>query len=151
MVRRLLLSVIISLSLLCCIAASFAQQKAGQSIFEYKKELALTDDQEKSLHDIIAKLQNYLSDSSKELDGLRAELNKMISDKADLYKIKAKLRAMAQIQADASYEDIASSRSIEKELTVTQMSQWHNIQEEFRKSQQQAQENAAAKQKGAAQ
>lgn len=72
----------------------------------------------------------------------------MISDKADLYKIKAKLRAIAQIQADASYEDIASSRSIEKELTATQLSQWHNIQEDFRKSMQQAQNNAAAKQKG---
>ena len=141
---------IIALSLLCCVAASFAQQKAGQSIFEYKKELALTDDQEKNLHDIITKLQSYLADRTKEIDGLRAELNKMIVDKADLYKIKAKLRAIAQIQADASYEDISSSRAIETELTATQLSKWHNIQEEFRKNMQQAQE-AAAKQKGAAQ
>ena len=131
-------------------AVSFAEKKAGESIFEYKKELSLTDDQEKNLHDIIAKLQGYLADSSKELGELRTELNKMIADKADLYKIKAKLRAIAQIQADASYEDIASSRAIEKELTATQLSMWHNIQEEFRKNMQQAQE-AAAKQKGTGQ
>lgn len=151
MPKKLVFSVILitGLSFLCA-AVSFAQQKAGQSIFEYKKELSLTDDQEKNLHDIIAKLQGYLTDRTKELDALRAELNKMISDKADLYKIKAKLRAMAQIQADANYEDIASSRAIEKELTATQLSQWHNIQEEFRKNAEQAQE-AAAKQKGAAQ
>jgi RPA family protein len=108
----------------------------------------LTDDQEKNLHDIIAKLQSYVADRTKELDVLRVELNKMITDKAELYKIKAKLRAMAQIQADASYEDIVSSRAIEKELTATQLSQWHNIQEAFRKNQQQAQGNAASKQKG---
>ena len=87
--------------MLSCVAVSFAQQKAGQSIFEYKKELSLTDDQEKNLHDIITKLQSYLADRSKEIDGLRAELNKMIVDKADLYKIKAKLRAIAQILSDS--------------------------------------------------
>ena len=135
-----------------CIAVSFAEEhKTGGSIFEYKKELSLTDDQEKNLHDIISKLQNSLAGSSRELGELRAELNKMIADKADLYKIKAKLRAIAQIQADASYEDIASSRAIETELTATQLSMWHGIQEDFRKNQQQAQDNAAAKQKGAAQ
>ena len=139
---------IVSLS---CASVSFAQKKAGESIFEYKKELSLTDDQEKNLHDIIAKLQGYLTDRTKELDGLRTEFNKMIADKADLYKIKAKLRVIAQIQADASYEDIASSRAIEKELTATQLSMWHNIQEDFRKNLQQAQDNAAAKQKGVTQ
>lgn len=133
------------------IAVSFAQKKAGTSIFEYKKELSLTDDQEKNLRDIMAKLQGYLTDRSKEIDGLRAELNKMIADKADLYKIKVKLRAIAQIQADASCEDIASSRSIEKELTATQMSMWRGIQEDFRKNLQQAQDNVAAKQKGVTQ
>ena len=133
---------VIGFSLLCT-AVSFAENKTGESIFEYKKELSLTDDQEKNLHDIITKLQSYLADRTKELDGLRVELNKMIADKTDLYKIKAKLRGMAQIQADASYEDIASSRAIEKELTATQLSQWHSIQEEFRKNMQQAQEAAS--------
>lgn len=146
----LVLITIMGLSLLCS-TVSFAQNKASDSIFEHKKELLLTDDQEKDLHEIITKLQGYLTDRTKELEGLRADLNKMIADKADLYKIKAKLRAMGQIQADSSYEDIASSRAIEKELTATQLSQWHSLQEEFRKSMQQAQDNAAAKQKGVAQ
>ncbi len=134
--------IVIGFSLLCT-AVSFAENKAGESIFEYKKELSLTDDQEKNLHDIITKLQSYLADRTKELDGLRVELNKMIADKTDLYKIKAKLRGMAQIQADASYEDIASSRAIEKELTATQLSQWHSTQEEFKKNLQKAQEAAS--------
>ena len=138
-----LILMIVSLSFLCAAAYS-AEKKAGGSIFEYKKELSLTDDQEKNLHDIITRLQGYLADRAKELDGIRAELNKMIADKDDLYNIKSKLRAIAQIQADASYEDIASSRAIEKELTATQLSMWHNIQEEFRKNLQ----KAAVQQKG---
>ena len=146
----LVLITIMGLSLLCS-TVSFAQNKPSDSIFEHKKELLLTDDQEKDLHEIITKLQGYLTDRTKELEGLRADLNKMIADKAELYKIKAKLRAMGQIQADSSYEDIASSRAIEKELTATQLSQWHSLQEEFRKSMPQAQDNAVAKQKGVAQ
>lgn len=153
MAKRLTLVLIISIVCISFIrnGISFAQNKAGESIFEYKKELSLTDDQEKNIHDIIAKLQSYLTDRTKEMNGLRTELNKMIADKADLYKIKAKLRAIAQVQADAGYEDVVSSRAIENELTAMQLSKWHNIQEEFRKNLQQAQENAAAKQKGAAQ
>ena len=144
MAKKLILVLITIMGFLFLyIAVSFAQNKAGESIFEYKKELLLTDDQEKDLHEIITKLQSYLTDRTKELEGLRVELNKMITDKADLYRIKAKLRAMGQIQADSSYEDIASSRAIEKELTATQLSQWHNIQEEFRKNLQQAQEAAS--------
>ena len=138
-------------------AASFTQEKAGTSIFEYKKELSLTDRQEKNLRKILSKLQDYLVVKKKELDVLRAELSKMIVEKADLYRIKAKLRTIARIQADASYEDIASVRAIEKELTLSQMSRWRGMQEEFRKNLQDAQAGTAkatedvGQQKGVAQ
>lgn len=93
----------------------------------------MTDDQEKNLRNILTKLQNYLAEKTGELNVLRAELSKMIVEKADLNMIKTKLRTMARIQADASYEDIASIRAIEKELTAAQMSKWRGMQEEFRK------------------
>jgi len=128
------------------ISVSFAEKKAGESIFEYKKELSLTDKQEKNLRDILAKLQNYLTDKQKELNGLRAELSKMIAESADLDKIKAKLNDIAEIQVDASYEDIVSNRAIETELTGTQLSKWRGMQAEFRKNLQQAQ-GAASKTK----
>ena len=73
----------------------------------------------------------------------------MITDKASLRKIKAKLRAIATIQADATYEDIVSVRGIEKELTAEQMAKWRAIQEDFMKRQQEARA-AAAKAKEAA-
>lgn len=135
-------AVIICLSF-ACISVYSAENKNGGSIFEYKKELALTDKQEKNLKDIIAKLQNYLADKQKELNGLRAELSKMIAQRADLDKIKAKLNDIAKTQVDATYEDIASTRAIETELTGTQLTKWRSIQEEFRNKLQDAQDAAA--------
>ena len=126
-------------------ADSLSEEKAGTSIFEYKKELSLTDSQEKNLRDVLSKLQDYLAVAKKELDSLRAELNKMVADKLDLNMIKAKLRTIARKQADATYEDIASVRAIEKELTASKMSRWRDIQEAFKKKVQDAQALAAEK------
>jgi len=115
-----------------------AENKNNTSILDYKKELSLTDDQEKNLKDIIEKLQGYLGEKQDELTKLRTELNTMISESADLEKIKTKLDAIAKIQVDASYETILSSRAIETEITGTQLTKWRSIQMEFRKSLQDA-------------
>ncbi len=131
---------IMGLSLLCAAFSSAQDQnKPRTSIFDYKKELSLTDRQEKNLREIITKLQNYLTGKQKELEKVRGELNKLIMEKADLRKIKAKLENVARIQVEASYEDIASARAVEKELTPIQLTRWRAIQENFRKSLQQAQ------------
>ena len=125
------------------ISVSFAENKSGNSIFDYKKELSLTDKQEKNLKDILAKLRSLLTGKQKELDGLRAELSKMINESADLDKIKVKLNDIAKIQADATYEDIASNRAIETELTGTQLTKWRSIQAEFARNLQKAQTAAS--------
>lgn len=132
-----------------CPALSLAEEKADDPIFKYKKELSITDAQEKNLRDILSRIQNYFSEKTAELDRHRAELNKMIANKADLNMIKVKLQTIARIQADATYEDIASVRAIEEELSAAQMSKWRVIQEEFRKKSQQAQAVMSEK-KGAA-
>jgi len=141
--KYLLYSLIVILGIsVSYVALSSAEEKAAESIFKYKKELSITDTQEKNLRDILTKLQNYLAERATELDRYRAELNKMIVDKADLNMIKAKLRTVARIQADATFEDIASVRAIENELTPAQMSKWRGMQEEFRKKLQQTQASA---------
>jgi hypothetical protein len=126
------------------ISVSFAEEKVvGKSIFEYKKELALTDKQEKNLHEILNKLQSNLGNKQKEFDNLKTELNKLIREGGDLDKIKAKLNSMAKIQAEASYEDIASTRAIETELTGVQLGRWQMIQAEYANNLKQAQESAS--------
>jgi len=118
-----------------CVCACFAQAagaKTGKYIFDYKQELSLTDKQEKNMRDILAKLQSYLADKKKQLDGLKAELDMLVEKKGDLDTIKAKLQDIAKVQTDASYEDIVSARAIENELTAKQLSKWRSIQKETR-------------------
>ena len=135
MKKALLISIaaIIYLSSFTCPGLYAAEDKNSTSILDYKDELALTDKQEKSLKDIIEKLKGYLAEKQDELTALRTDLNKMISESADLDKIKAKLELIAKIQVDASYETILSSRAIETEITGTQLTKWRTIQMELRK------------------
>lgn len=118
---------------------ALAEPKGDESIFKYKKELAITDQQETNLRNIITKIQDTLKKKTEELNQHRAGLNKMLEAKADLTQIKEKLRTIARIQAEATYEDIASIRAIETELTATQMTQWRGMQDKFRKSQEKTQ------------
>ena len=128
---------------------ALAEPKGDESIFKYKKELAITDQQETNLRNIIAKIQDTLKKKTEELKQHRAGLNKMLEDKADLTKIKEKLRTIARIQAEATYEDIASIRAIETELTTAQMTQWRGMQEKYRKSQEKTQAAAPAQKEAA--
>jgi uncharacterized protein (DUF342 family) len=130
--------------------SSAQQKKARNSIFDFKQELSLTDRQEKNLRNIIAKLKRSSTKKQKEINALRTELNEMIVEKTKLGKIKIKLREIGKLKADATYEDIASTRAIEKELTVAQMSKWRGMQAEFSKRVKQARATAAT-QKGGAQ
>ncbi|MCX5666822.1 MAG: hypothetical protein NTY34_00690 [Candidatus Omnitrophica bacterium] len=126
------------------VSISSAEDRGGDSIFKYKKELSITDQQEKNLRGILSKIQSYMTENAEKLGGLRAELNKLIADKANPNVIKIKLQTIARMQADATYEDIASVRAIEKELTAEQMSRWRSMQEEYKKGLQQAVPDKAA-------
>jgi len=139
------LSLIIALSLA---GTAIAEEKGNESIFKYKKELAITDQQETNLRAIISKIQDTLKEKTEELNKHRVKLNKMLETKADLSKIKEKLRTIGRIQADATYEDIASIRAIESELTAAQMTKWRGMQEKYRKSQEKTQA-VSPEQKGA--
>ncbi|MEI6270358.1 MAG: hypothetical protein WCP01_15890 [Methylococcaceae bacterium] len=141
--------ILITALLLTGAALSSAEEKGDESIFKYKKQLAITDKQEANLRTIIAKIQDTLKKKTQELNQHRAGLNKMLESKADLTKIKEKLRTIARIQAEATYEDIASIRAIETELTTAQMTQWRGMQEKYRKSQEKIQAAAPAQKEAA--
>jgi len=141
---------VILISMVATICLSFAgisvysaENTNSGFIYEYKKELNLTDKQEQNLKDILVKFQSYVADKQKEIGGLQAELSKMIAESVDLNKIKAKINDITNIQAEVNYEGVVSSRAIETELTGTQLSKWRSIQAEFAKNLQQAQKAAS--------
>ena len=119
---------------LLCFAGPSAEKKTDGSIFSYKKELGITDKQEKGLREIAAKLEAHLNEAKKKLDVLRADLSKMVLEKAGMDKIKVQLTMIAMTQVDASYEDIASARAMEEALTEAQLAKWHKMQSDFRSS-----------------
>ena len=125
--------------LFACGGVCSSQNKNGVFIFEYKKELALTDKQEQNLKDIVAKFQGYVEVKQKELKGLQTELSKLLAATADLDTIRAKINDIAKVQADVTYEDIANNRAIETGLTAAQLAKWRGIQAEFIHKLQQAQ------------
>lgn len=131
--KKLILVLIVAILCFSCTGISVysAENKSGVFIFEYKKELALTDTQEQNLKDILGKFQSYLADKQKELGGLQTELSKMIAESADLNTIKAKINEIFKTQAEVNYEGVVSTRAIETELTGTQLTKWRSIQEEF--------------------
>ncbi|MFA5275885.1 MAG: hypothetical protein WC417_03225 [Candidatus Omnitrophota bacterium] len=136
--------ILISVAVIIClsfagISVYSAENKNTGFIFEYKKELVLTDKQEQNLKDILSKFQNYVSDKQKQLNRLQTELSKMIAERAALAKIKAKINDIFKIQAEVNYEGVVSTRAIENELTAAQLDKWRVIQEEFAKNYQQAQ------------
>jgi len=144
MKKPILISIAVIISLLFAgISVYSAENKNTGFIFEYKKELALTDKQEQNLKDILSKFQNYVSDKQKQLNSLQTELSKMIAERAALAKIKAKINDIFNIQAEVNYEGVVSTRAIENELTAAQLDKWRVIQEEFAKNYQQARDAAS--------
>lgn len=139
---------LISIAAMICflfarVNAYSAEDKNGIFIFEYKKELGLSDKQEKNLRGIVREFQEYIADKQKKLGSLRAELSKMTAESAALDKIKTKINDIAKVQAQITYKGIASSRAIEAGLTGIQLTKWHSIQTEFARNLQQARDAAS--------
>ncbi len=163
-IKRLLLVVAVSI---CFTASVFAQaaeqakkdttaQAAGQpqqimvkTIFAYQKELGLSEQQVKTLKDILSKFQDYLDQKRKEVTARRNELNDLISKRADLKAIKKAIDQLVGMQGDISYTDVETARKVEGALTSIQLGKWRGIQEQARKEAEQAlkkaQEQAKAK------
>lgn len=109
----------------------FSEQSEDLYIFKFKKELSITDEQEKHLHDLITKLQNLITIKNQELRLHSEELNRLILEKSDLNIIKTKLQTIAMLQAEANFEDISTARDIEKTLSLEQLEKWQNMQKTF--------------------
>ena len=105
-------------------------------IFEYKKELELTDKQEKNLKKLLNNFQDYFAEKRNELGKLQSELADMIKTKAALKTIKARISKIVRLQGDITYVDIKTARNIEGVLTASQLAKWVKIQEDSRKGMQ---------------
>ncbi|MDE1921522.1 MAG: hypothetical protein KGJ09_08410 [Candidatus Omnitrophica bacterium] len=126
---------LLGLLLFVCMAVPrcFAQNQPEQvkTIFSFKNELGITDDQELKLKALLYDEQNFIDGQNNTLKELGAQLNQLIEKNADMAAIKSKLEEMSRIQVDISYRNIEDSRKVAEILTPQQLAQWRSIQKKY--------------------
>ncbi len=132
--------------------AAVSQAQPGvKTILSYKKELKITDKQEKELIRLMTGLQDNLTKKRKEITKLNSELANMINEKKSLKLIKRNIYNITRLQADALYADIEAARKIEDIFSKEQFASWKAIQaENQRELSQKAKEDQAKQQQGIA-
>ena len=111
-----------------------AVTQSGQSgevktIFSFKKELGLTDEQESKIKALLYDDQSLMSTSRTTLNARASELSQLIKDKGDMKVIKSKLEEISKIQVEMTCKDIENSRKIDNILLPAQIEKWKAIKE----------------------
>ncbi len=113
------------------------------TIFDYKKELKLTDEQEQKIRQLLLELSKKLQIEQAKLTLANADLEELLKKEAELEKIKEAVNREAAIRAEITYADLAAGRRINAVLTPAQLKQWREIQEKARQAQKQPKSDPA--------
>jgi hypothetical protein len=108
--------------------ATDASQAAAKTIFDYQKDLKLSDKQVADIKALMSDLQKALADKAKDMKEMRQALVYMIKNKEDMKGIRKQLEKIAMMQVDNSCLDIETSRKVESVLTSDQWTKWKDIQ-----------------------
>lgn len=105
-----------------------AAPKAQQTIFDFQKELALTDQQVADIKKLLGDLARTLKVTQAKITVLNYEVEELIKGEGDLKVIKDKLDEEGNLRAEARYADVTASRSINKVLSDSQLAAWKDLQ-----------------------
>lgn len=109
--------------------AGQAQSKGeAKTIFDFKAELKLTDEQEQKIKTILTNLNKDVQVKRARLVILNSEIEELLKKEGDLAEIKKKLDEFYSIQSFIKCADIEASRNINKSLTLVQLNKWREIQ-----------------------
>lgn len=107
-------------------------QSPLKTIFDYKDQLNLTDQQIADIKKLLGELARTLKLTQAKLTVLAFEVDELIKGEGDLGTIRAKLDEEAKMRSEARYADVLCSRNINKVLSESQLAAWKRIQEEAR-------------------
>ena len=99
-----------------------------QTIFDYKQQLNITDDQEKKMKAALNELQTAAKTANQNLNRLEGEYRKLISQDASIEKARAKLKEIAEAQVELRLADLRTSRKLTGVLKPEQMAKWKELQ-----------------------
>jgi hypothetical protein len=112
-----------------------AQPAQGQTIFDFKSELNLSDKQEQDIKSILGDLNKNVRLGSAKLTILNSELEELIKNDGDLEQIRKRVKEAFDLQANLKFEDIAATRKINRVLSPEQLKRWRSIQDAARQQQ----------------
>jgi Spy/CpxP family protein refolding chaperone len=104
-----------------------ARARRNKTIFDYKVQLQLTDNQVRGIKKILVDLRRQSEENRARLVLLDADIRDLVDKEGDLPVIKNKLNERAGILTTMTYQDIISARKINKVLTPEQERQWKEI------------------------
>ena len=111
--------------------AAQAQGQGMKTIFDYQKEVGLTDKQVTDMQKMMNDLQATLNGKAKDLTTMRQDLSAMITKKDEMKNIRAQMQKIADLQVENSCLDIEASRKVEEIMKPEQIAKWKEIQKKF--------------------
>lgn len=105
-----------------------AEPARGRTIFDYKRDLNLTDKQEQEIRTILQNLNKDVRLSNARLVIIDSEFEDLMNKESDVDLIRKKLREAADIRIAMRIADIEASRKINRVLSPEQLKRWRAIQ-----------------------
>ncbi len=106
-----------------------------KTIFDYKAELNLTNEQEQEIRQILAELNREAQLAGAKLTVLKFELEDLIQKEDEVELVRKNLIEEAELRASIKYADLAATRKINNVLSAEQLLKWRSFQEAARKGQ----------------
>lgn len=106
--------------------------KKSNTIFDYKKDLDLSDAQEAKMKEALKELNTSVTAGKSKISALEAEYRKLLESEPSIDKARAKLQQIANAQVDLRVVDLQTSRKITGTLKPEQLKKWREIQAKMR-------------------
>jgi NH3-dependent NAD+ synthetase len=102
----------------------------GRTIFDYKKDLNLSDRQEQDIKNILEDLNKEIRVTRAKATLIDVEIGDLIKKEGDLEQIRKRLRELYDLEIALKMADIVAGRKINGTLSPEQLKRWKAIQAE---------------------
>jgi len=132
-VKKLLLGLALLFNLGLPVLAEPAKQPPKvKTIFEYQKEIGLTDDQIAKMKGELQTLQTNVTNSRAKLKALEDDFTAIIKAEGSAEEAEAKLKEIAAATVTMRLNDFATSKRINGIMSAEQKQKWRAIQASLR-------------------